>query len=76
MKLKLILAALATTALLSVGIAKAETASTPGTAQTPPSSATAKAPRSAKSIACSKQADAKGLHGKERRKFRRQCLRS
>jgi psiF repeat len=75
MKLKLILAALATTALLSVGIAKAEPASTPGTAQTPPS-ATAKGPRSAKSIECSKQADAKGLHGKERRKFRRQCLRS
>jgi psiF repeat len=75
MKLKLILAALATTALLSVGTAKAEPASTPGTAQTSPS-AKAKAPRSAKSIECSKQADAKGLHGKERRKFRRQCLRS
>jgi len=75
MKLKLILATLGTIALLSTGIAQAEPASTPGTAKTPPS-ATTKAPRSAKSIECSKQADAKGLHGKERRKFRRQCLKS
>ncbi|HEY8194234.1 MAG TPA: PsiF family protein [Hyphomicrobium sp.] len=28
---------------------------------------------SAASIACSKEADAKGLHGKERKKFRAQC---
>lgn len=31
------------------------------------------APRSAKSIECSKLADAKGLHGKERRVFRAKC---
>jgi hypothetical protein len=31
-------------------------------------------PRSAASIECSKQADAKGLHGKERKKFRGECL--
>jgi invasion protein IalB len=30
-------------------------------------------PRSAESIECSKQADAKGLHGKERKKFRSEC---
>jgi hypothetical protein len=30
-------------------------------------------PRSPESIECSKQADAKGLHGKERKKFRAQC---
>jgi len=30
--------------------------------------------RSAASLECSKQADAKGLHGKERRKFRKQCM--
>jgi hypothetical protein len=30
-------------------------------------------PRSAKSIECSKRADAKNLHGKERRKFRSEC---
>jgi hypothetical protein len=28
---------------------------------------------SAKSIECSKEADAKGLHGKERKKFRAEC---
>ena len=30
-------------------------------------------PRTAKSIECSKLADAKGLHGKERRVFRSKC---
>jgi psiF repeat-containing protein len=30
-------------------------------------------PRSAASIECSKEADAKGLHGKERKKFRSEC---
>lgn len=31
------------------------------------------AERSPASIECSKQADAKGLHGKERKKFREHC---
>jgi hypothetical protein len=31
------------------------------------------AERTPDSIECSKQADAKGLHGKERKKFRAQC---
>lgn len=30
-------------------------------------------PRTEASLACSKQADAKGLHGQERRKFRSEC---
>jgi hypothetical protein len=30
-------------------------------------------PRTAESIECSKQADAKGLHGKERKVFRAKC---
>ncbi|MBR1128828.1 PsiF family protein [Bradyrhizobium iriomotense] len=30
--------------------------------------------RSAESLECSKQADAKGLKGKERKKFRRECM--
>jgi len=29
--------------------------------------------RSAASLECSKEADAKGLHGKERKKFRSEC---
>lgn len=32
-----------------------------------------KAERTAASLECSKQADAKGLHGKERKKFRSEC---
>jgi hypothetical protein len=38
------------------------------TAQTPAQA------RTAQSIECSKQADAKGLHGKERKSFRSHCL--
>jgi hypothetical protein len=34
---------------------------------------TDKAEMSAKSSECSKEADAKGLHGKERKKFREKC---
>ncbi len=37
--------------------------------------AAAKPERGAVSLDCSKQADAKGLHGKERKKFRSQCKR-
>jgi hypothetical protein len=61
---KMLLAVLGTFALLSAGAAQAQTAKKPP------------APRTAKSIECSKQADAKGLHGKERRKFRAQCRKS
>jgi hypothetical protein len=35
--------------------------------------ATEAKPRTAKSLECSKQADAKGLHGKERKIFREKC---
>lgn len=31
-------------------------------------------PRSAASLECSKEADAKGLHGKARKKFRSSCM--
>jgi hypothetical protein len=37
-----------------------------------PAAKTAK-PRTAESLECSKEADAKGLHGKERKKFRSEC---
>jgi invasion protein IalB len=30
-------------------------------------------PHTAESVECSKEADAKGLHGKERKKFRSEC---
>jgi hypothetical protein len=35
--------------------------------------AKAEKPRTAASLECSKEADAKGLHGKERKKFRSEC---
>jgi type IV secretory pathway VirD2 relaxase len=37
--------------------------------------ATPSAPRTTASLECSKQADAKGLHGKMRRDFRAKCKR-
>ena len=57
-------------AISFTAVANAETATTPTTTTTPKKPA---APRSAKSIECSKLADAKGLHGKERRVFRAKC---
>jgi len=63
--------------LLSTGLAFAQ--ATPPAAKTD-AAATAdkKAPKahSAESLECSKQADAKGLHGKERKKFRSECIKS
>ena len=48
-------------------------AQTPAAA--PAATPAAKAPmaHSAASLECSKEADAKGLHGKERKKFRSEC---
>lgn len=75
--------ALAATALafaLSTG-AFADPAATSTT--TPPATTTKTAkvktpakPRSAESIECSKQADAKGLHGKPRKEFRASCMKA
>lgn len=70
MKLVATIAATAILALVATGT-MAQTAAT-----TPAASATAKktpADRSAVSKACSAQADAKKLHGKERKKFRNEC---
>jgi len=50
---------------ISLGAASAETSTTPP--KKPP------AARSAKSIECSKLADEKKLHGKERKVFRAKC---
>ena len=71
MTIKMLLAAVGTVALLSSGVAHAQTAPT-----AKPAAATAKkaqAPRTAKSLECSKQADAKSLHGKPRKKFMSSC---
>jgi psiF repeat len=49
--------------------------SAPAASPAPAADATSKGskPHSAASIECSKEADAKGLHGKERKKFRSEC---
>ncbi len=73
--------------IVSTSLAAAQTA--PATAPTktspPPAAAATKAPAKAKGvptkastpegIECSKQADAKGLKGKERKSFRGKCVR-
>ncbi|MDB5504987.1 MAG: hypothetical protein JWR89_4889 [Tardiphaga sp.] len=48
------------------------TKSAPADTKAPATAKTAK-PRTEISLECSKQADAKGLHGKERHKFRSDC---
>lgn len=68
MTLRMVLAATATLALLGTGFAHAQPAAKPAAA-----AAEKAKPRTAKSLECSKQADAKGLHGKERKKFRSEC---
>ena len=69
------MAAAAFASLLFASTAFAQTATAPAAA---PSTTTApkkaERPRSAESIECSKQADEKGLHGKERKKFRSDCI--
>ncbi|HEY0234774.1 MAG TPA: PsiF family protein [Afipia sp.] len=60
--------------LLLAGSAFAQTPApaTPATSA-PAAKATGAKPHSAASLECSKEADAKGLHGKDRKKFRSQC---
>jgi psiF repeat len=57
--------------LLLAGSAFAQTPS-PAASPAPAAGKSAK-PRTAASLECSKEADAKGLHGKERKKFRSEC---
>lgn len=69
------LAVVALASLLATGTAFAQTAAP--AAKTDAAAITdKKAPkeRTAESLECSKQADAKGLKGKERKKFRRDCM--
>ncbi len=64
------------TAFASLLLAGSAFAQTPAPATTPaaPAAKTDSAkPRTAASLECSKEADAKGLHGKERHKFRSKC---
>jgi invasion protein IalB len=49
------------------------TPTAPAATTAPAAKTTASKPHSAASLECSKEADAKGLHGKERHKFRSKC---
>jgi psiF repeat-containing protein len=64
-------AAIAIASLFLMGSAFAETAAPANPA--PAAMAKSEKPRSAASLECSKEADTKGIHGKERHKFMRQC---
>ncbi len=62
--------------LFSFSPAMAQTAA-PGAVKNMPAATTKAAPvRTAKSLDCSKQADAKKMHGPDRRKFMDKCKRS
>lgn len=71
----------AAASLMLAGSAFAQTTA-PATPSAKTAPAKAEAPKAAKpertaaSLECSKQADAKGLHGKERKKFRSECKKS
>lgn len=69
------LAVVALASLLATGTAFAQTAA-PAAKTDTAATVDKKAPkeRTAESLECSKQADAKGLKGKERKKFRRDCM--
>jgi len=75
MTLKIALAA-GLLSLMACGLAQAQTA--PAAAGKPAAAASEKAkaaakPRTARSLECSKEADAKNVHGKERKKFMSTC---
>lgn len=68
------IAAAAVASLLLGGTAYAQTpAPAAKTETTAPAAKKAQKPRTAESLQCSKDADAKGLHGKERKKFMSDC---
>ena len=77
-KISSLATATAVASLLLMGVASAQTAAPAKTEATKtetkaPTEKKAEKPRTAASLECSKEADAKGLHGKERRKFRSEC---
>jgi hypothetical protein len=79
MKISSLATATAIAALLMMGSASAQTAAPAKTEATkaetkaPAEKKAQKPPQTAASLECSKEADAKGLHGKERKKFRSEC---
>ncbi|MBV9561952.1 MAG: phosphate starvation-inducible protein PsiF [Bradyrhizobium sp.] len=66
-------AAAAAISLLLAGSAFAQAPASPAPAATPAPAKASKA-HSPESLECSKQADDKGLKGRERKKFRKECM--
>jgi hypothetical protein len=67
-------AATVVASLLLMSSAFAQTAATPAPAtKAAPAEKKADKPRTAASLECSKEADGKSLHGKERKKFMSEC---
>jgi psiF repeat len=73
MKISSRLAAVAIATMFFAGSALAQ-GTAPAAAPAAAPAKKAEKPRSAESLECSKQADAKGLHGKDRKKFRSDCM--
>ncbi len=77
-KISSLATATAVVSLLLMGAASAQTTAPAKTDATKtdakaPAEKKGEKPRTTASLECSKEADAKGLHGKERRKFRSEC---
>ena len=70
---KILLAALALAMLAGPALAQGTTGQTPPAAPSAAPATAAKVDRTAKSKACSAEADQKGLHGKPRKRFRSAC---
>jgi psiF repeat len=69
--------AFASVFLISSAFAQTTTPATPAPAtKMAPAEKKAEKPRTAASVECSKEADAKGLKGKERKKFRSECMKA
>jgi psiF repeat-containing protein len=67
------LAAVAIASLFFAGSALAQTAAPAAAPAATTTAKKAEKPRTPESLECSKEADAKGLHGKDRKKFMSQC---
>ena len=66
--------AFASLLLMSSAFAQTAAPATPApAAKAAPAEKKAEKPRSAASLECSKEADTKGVHGKERKKFMSEC---
>jgi hypothetical protein len=76
MTMKFVLAAAGLLSLLASGVVQAQappaTKPVPAAGEKAKPAAAAK-PRTARSLECSKEADAKNVHGKERKKFMSTC---